>query len=60
MRTVFKSVPRKQLVGLVKKAIDALSDDRNFSTFELSIDTDGDESSIEVIKGKEIDDESSD
>jgi hypothetical protein len=56
-RTIFKKVPRKQLADLVKRAVDALSDSRNYDTFEVSIDTDGGESSIEVIK--EIDNESS-
>jgi len=34
----------------VKKAIDALSDSKNYETFEFSLDTDGDESSVEIIK----------
>lgn len=59
MRTVFKNVTRKQLAELIKKAIDALSDSRKFNTFELTIDTEGDESSMEIIKGKEINNESS-
>ena len=50
IRTIFKNVPRKQLAEIVKKAIEALYDSKNYETFEFSIDTDGDESSVEIIK----------
>lgn len=49
-KTVFKNLPRKQLAEIVKKAIDALSDSKNYDMFEFSLDTDGDESSVEIIK----------
>ena len=48
-RTIFKNVPRKQLVEIIHKAIEALANN-NCETFEFSLDTDGDESSIEIIK----------
>jgi len=49
-RTIFKNVPRKQLAEIAKKAIEAFADSKNYDTFEFSLDTDGDESSIEIIK----------
>ena len=48
-RTDFKNVPREQLVKIIHKAIDALANN-NCEMFEFSLDTDGDESSIEIIK----------
>lgn len=49
-RTIFKNVPRKQLVKIARMIIDGLADEKNYETFELAIDTDGDESSVEIIK----------
>lgn len=50
-KTVFKNVPRAQLELIIAKAKKALDDERNFETFEFEIYTDGDESSIETIRG---------
>lgn len=50
-KTVFKNVSRSQLELIIANATKALNDKRNFKSFEFSIYTDGDESSIEIIKG---------
>lgn len=50
VRTTFKSVPRAELARIITKGIAALADPANYSNFELSIDTDGDESTIERVK----------
>lgn len=52
IRHNFKKVSREQLTKLAINAINALSDKRNFSTFTLTLDVDGDESCIEVVKPK--------
>ena len=49
-KTVFKNLPRKQLADIVHKAINALADSRCYDTFEFEIFTDGDESTVEIIK----------
>lgn len=50
IRYNFNKVSREQLAKLAVNAINALSDKRNFDTFKLTLDIDGDESDIEVIK----------
>jgi len=50
VRTIFKSVPRAELARIVSKGVAALADPANYSSFELTIDTNGDESSIERVK----------
>ena len=50
IRYKFNKVSREQLTKIAVNAINALADKRNFETFVLTLDIDGDESSIEVIK----------
>ena len=49
-KTVFKNLSRKQLADIVHKAINALADSRCYDTFEFELFTDGDESTVEIIK----------
>ena len=50
IRCNFTKVSREQLAKLATNAIDALSDKRNFDTFTVTLDVDGDESDIEVTR----------
>ena len=50
IRYNFTKVSREQLVKIAENAIKALADKRNFDVFTLTLDVDGDESDIEVIK----------
>lgn len=50
MKCVFRNVPREQLANIAENAIKALADKRNFDVFIFTLDVDGDESDIEVIK----------
>lgn len=50
IRNNFTNVSREQLAKIAEKAIKALADKRNFDKFTLTIDVDGDESDVEVIK----------
>lgn len=50
IRYNFTKVSREQLAKIAENAIKALADKRNFNTFTLTLDMDGDESDIEVIK----------
>lgn len=47
---VFRKLSREQLAKMAENAIKALADKRNFDVFTFTIDVDGDESDIEVIK----------
>lgn len=49
-RYKFNKVSREQLTKIAENAIKALADKRNFDTFTFTLDVDGDESDIEVIK----------
>lgn len=50
IRCNFTKVSREQLAKIAENAIKALADKGNFDTFTFSLDMDGDESDIEVIK----------
>ena len=50
IRYNFTKVRREQLAKIAENAIKALADKRNFDTFTFTLDMDGDESDIEVIK----------
>ena len=50
IRYNFNKVSRDQLAKIAENAIHALADKRNFDTFIFTLDIDGDESDIEVIK----------
>ena len=50
IRCNFTKVSREQLAKIAINAINALADKRNFDTFTFTLDMDGDESDIEVIK----------
>ena len=50
IRYNFTNVSRERLAKIAQNAITALADKRNFDTFTLTLDMDGDESNIEVIK----------
>lgn len=51
IRYNFTKVSRAALTKIVQNGIIALADKANFDTFTLTLDMDGDESDIEVIKG---------
>lgn len=46
----FTKVSREQLAKIAENAIKALADKRNFDLFTFTLDVDGDESDVEVIK----------
>lgn len=46
----FTKMSREQLAKIAENAIKALADKRNFDVFTFTIEVDGDESDIEVIK----------
>lgn len=46
----FTKVSREQLAKIAENAIKALADKRNFDVFTFTLEVDGDESDIEVIK----------
>lgn len=46
----FTKMSREQLAKIAENAIKALADNRNFDVFTFTLDVDGDESDIEVIK----------
>lgn len=50
IRYNFNKVSREQLTKLAINAINELSDKRNFDNFTLTLDVDGDESDVEVIR----------
>lgn len=50
IRYNFTKVSREQLAKLAENAIKALADKNNFDVFTLTLDVDGDENDIEVIK----------
>lgn len=50
IRYNFTKVSREQLANIAEKAIKALADKRNFDVFTFTLDINGDESDIEVIK----------
>ena len=50
IRYNFNKVSREQLTKLVINAINELSDKRNFDNFALTLDVDGYESDVEVIR----------
>ena len=50
IRYNFTNVSRERLAKIAQDAITALADKRNFDTFTLTLDIDGDESDIEVVK----------
>lgn len=50
IRYNFTNVSRERLAKIAQDAITALADKRKFDTFTLTLDMDGDESDIEVIK----------
>ena len=50
IRYIFNKVSREQLAKIAVNAINALADKRNFDTFSFTLDVDGDESDIEVVK----------
>lgn len=47
---VFRKLSREQLAKMAENAIKVLADKRNFDVFTFTIEVDGDESDIEVIK----------
>ena len=50
IRYNFTNVSREIAAKIAQDIINALADKRNFDTFTLTLDMDGDESDIEVIK----------
>lgn len=50
VRTIFHNVSREQAAKIARMIIDGLADAKNYETFKLSFDTDGDESSVEIVK----------
>ena len=54
IRYNFTKVSREQLAKIAENATKALADKRNFDTFTLTLDMDGDESDIEVIKAEKL------
>ncbi len=50
MEYVFRKVSRGQLAKIAENAIKALADKRNFDVFTFTLEVDGDESDIDVIK----------
>ena len=50
IKYVFRKLSREQLAKMAENAIKALADKRNFDIFTFTLDVDGDESDIEVIK----------
>ena len=50
IKYVFRKLSREQLAKMAENAIKALADKRNFDMFTFTLDVDGDESDIEVIK----------
>lgn len=50
IRYNFTKVSREQLAKIAENAIKALADKRNFDIFTLTLEVDGDESNIEIIK----------
>jgi len=50
IKYVFRKLSREQLAKMAENAIKALADKRNFDVFTFTLDVDGDESDIEVIK----------
>ncbi len=50
IKYIFRKLSRKQLAKMAENAIEALADKRNFDVFTFTLDVDGDESDIEVIK----------
>lgn len=50
IRYNFTKVSREQLAKIAENAITALADKRNFDVFTFTLDVDGDESDVEVIK----------
>lgn len=50
IRYNFTNVSRERLAKIAQDAITALADKRNFDTFTFTLDMDGDESDIEVIR----------
>lgn len=50
IRCCFNKVSREQIAKIAENAIKALADKRHFETFSFTLDMDGDESDIEVIK----------
>ncbi len=54
IRCNFTKVSREQLAKIAENAIKALADKRNFDSFSFTLDIDGDESDIEVIKAEKF------
>ena len=54
IRYIFNKVSREQLAKIAVNAINALADKRNFDTFSFTLDVDGDESDIEVVKEEKL------
>lgn len=50
IKYVFRKLSREQLAKMAENAIKSLADKRNFDVFTFTLDVDGDESDIEVIK----------
>lgn len=46
----FTKMSREQLAKIAENAIKALADKRNFDVFTFTLEVDGDESDIEIIK----------
>lgn len=46
----FTKMSREQLAKIAENAIKVLADKRNFDVFTFTLEVDGDESDIEVIK----------
>lgn len=53
LKYVFQKVSREQLAKIAENAIKALADKRNFDMFTVTLECDGDESDIDVIKEAE-------
>ena len=49
-KTTFTNVSRKQLEYIVTNGVKALADTRNFETFTLTIETEGDSQSLQIIE----------
>lgn len=49
-KTTFTNMSRKQLEYIVTNGVKALADTRNFETFTLTIETEGDSQSLQIIE----------
>jgi sRNA-binding regulator protein Hfq len=51
-KTIFHNVSRTQLEFIITNGVKALADSRNFDSFVLTIETEGDSQSIKIIEAE--------